>query len=447
MRSAANLTPLSHRLIENALSYTHRRYFAAADVPFSAARPGLLWDEQALAGAIAAGWDQPAARIAHLLGVAPPAVAAAGKPDKALNESAALLAAQPHEQSRLRSWHDQVMAMEWSQAQLLQVMEEIELYINDAIANERRLAAAASGCYAHLFQQLQARLGGDASAVLLDLVSGLPTPQAALVAALAAGKGAEELRRQYGHLAATPLELAQPRFGEAWPFAATTLGAGAAWAPAQAAARRQTAGDKALAAAGLLQRPAWRRLIAHTQALFQAQAAAQEGLTLALAATRRWCLAAAQEGRRNDRIDEAPQIFLLELEEIKQMMTGEWHSRAQVQPRIRARAAAAAAAETPPLTGLGLSGGSVTAPAQVLAAPAQIKDLPDGAIACIPALDLAWAELYLRAGGVIVADGDLFSPVAMLGRSGGVPTLIGDPGQPLPPADGLFHLDPAQFPP
>lgn len=453
MRVVASLSPLSRKLIESALTTTYRRYFAGPGAAPVVVQPGLLWDDQALVGIIAAQWQQPPQRIARLLGAAlaaaPDAAPITGKAAKALKESAALLAAQPQAQARLRGWHDEVMAMAWSQAQLLQVMEEIELYVNDAIAQERRLTAAVAGSYAHLFAQVQPRLGDVAAGLLLDLVAGLPAPQAALIDDLAAGQAAAELRRRYGHFAAAPLELAQPRFGEVWPFApAPPLAAAAAWAPARAASRRQAAVDQALAAAGLLHRPAWRQQIAQVQALFTAQAAAQEGVALVMAAARRWCLAAAQESRRNDRIDQDAHIFLLELEEIKQLMTGEWHSREQVQRRLRPRLAEsqAPAALPAPRAGWACSGGSVQAPVHALASPAEIADLPAGAIALVPQIDCSWAPLYLRCGGIIVAGGDLCSPAATLGRSGGVPTLLGGPEQPLPPAGGLFHLDPAHFP-
>ena len=137
---------------------------------------------------------------------------------------------------------------------------------------------------------------------------------------------------RYGYRADQALELASPRLGEMPTGPHATRDFSGAWDPAAATQRREQAMQAAIAGVGFLQRSGLRTLLGLVQQALVAHAEARDVLERALAASRRWCQAAADEGAADQRLDYPEEIFLLELEEVKQMMTGEWHSRSQIRP-------------------------------------------------------------------------------------------------------------------
>jgi hypothetical protein len=62
-------------------------------------------------------------------------------------------------------------------------------------------------------------------------------------------------------------------------------------------------------------------------------------LVTVMAVARHWALGAAQEAVNDGRLAAPEDVFLLELEELKQIMTGEWSSPEQVQPVVERRRA------------------------------------------------------------------------------------------------------------
>ncbi|MFZ2359728.1 MAG: hypothetical protein WA040_10335, partial [Anaerolineae bacterium] len=71
--------------------------------------------------------------------------------------------------------------------------------------------------------------------------------------------------------------------------------------------------------------------------------ASREALVTVMAVARHWALGAAQEAVHDGRLSAVEDVFLLELEELKQVMTGEWSSPEQVLPLIEQRRAEQAA--------------------------------------------------------------------------------------------------------
>jgi hypothetical protein len=67
--------------------------------------------------------------------------------------------------------------------------------------------------------------------------------------------------------------------------------------------------------------------------------ASRHALVSVMAVARRWALGAAQDAVADGRLDAAEDVFLLELEELKQMMTGEWNSADQIRPIVEQRRA------------------------------------------------------------------------------------------------------------
>jgi pyruvate,water dikinase len=227
--------------------------------------------------------------------------------------------------------------------------------------------------------------------------------------------------------------------------------------------RRQQAGETIAGLAGLLQRGTVRSTLSLAQEALSAHATARDNLARVLAAVRRWSVAAAGEGIKDGRLNEPEEIFWLELEEIKQMLTGEWHSRDHVQPLIlesRQTGEEGAIAKAPQsqraqLTQraqpLGVAGGEARGPGVLVDGPAgsasngpaAIADFPSGAIALASSTGPGGSWLFLKAAGVVAADGDLLCHAAAVGRSWALPTVVAANSFDAY-AQGTVVLDPAR---
>ena len=78
------------------------------------------------------------------------------------------------------------------------------------------------------------------------------------------------------------------------------------------------------------------------------QSQAVHAFAYILAGTRRWALAAAKEAQGDQRLIQADDVFFFQLEEVKQMMTGEWNisSRQTIRNTCAERKAAYARWQT-----------------------------------------------------------------------------------------------------
>jgi phosphohistidine swiveling domain-containing protein len=412
-------------------------------VPLSeTASASAVRSEDAFADHIAAAWGLPLDRIRHLLGLPAAADGHNGRhgktPPKALAD---LMATSPAHQERLRQWAQRIYGLPWTQAQILQVMEEIEPSMTMAWREERRWAAAAIGSYAALLERLPAATDPGLE---LDLMAGLPTPDAELVADLLSGMPPSAWQQRWGHRGAEEMELATPRLREVAlpPLENATA---VAWQPDTAAQRRQEAEATVLGRAGLFGRSALRNAIKTAQMALMAHQRARDTLAHVLAAARTWALAAAAEGLRDGRLDHADDIFWLELEEIKQMMTGEWHSRGHVQPLIGERKAlhpASEEASRPATTPLGIAGSALTATPVVVADNEGMAGLPPDAIAVVRRTGPDWAPLFLRVAGIVACQGDYLCHTAAVARYGGIPTLVAATVPARPGTTARLRLDP-----
>ena len=158
-----------------------------------------------------------------------------------------------------------------------------------------------------------------------------------------------------------------------------------------------------------------------------------------LAGTRRWALAAGQEATTDGRLAHADDVFFFELEEMKQMMTGEWNISAREEIRARAEARRATFAqwqqETPPdlLLGDAAAQSAVAAlpgTAGEVAGPLRRWDEPqphicNGAVVGVPQLDSGWAVLLPIAKGLVTKAGTPLDPVVAAARHWHTPTVLG----------------------
>ncbi len=455
MNIPQNLTPFSQSVLHPAASVALRRAavkLGAPEFPISVsqlARPdGVRIHLAALTVNV---WSESTQAVAHLLGVASLQSGARGKTGRGMKTAQQTLTGFPAAYGRLRRWSEWVFDSEWNQAQLLQVMEEVERMTAEALMWVYASAIAAVGSYAHLgrliakFEKNQAR----GHALRLGLTAGLETPDGRLIEALAAGAVPERLRKEFGHM---PIgregEMAAPRIAEA---AEALIGTSSPpeplmWDLSRAQGRQETARRKALAAAGFLGRSGLRKSIELTQSALITHAKARDALAFVLAATRHWAQAAAVEGMSDGRIQRADEIFLLEIEEIKQMMTGEWHSRGHIAPllarRREDRSQQAVADRRAGVGPLGVAGEMTEGALLPMRTPADVTP-PSGFIALAESWHPAWWRVLLRVAGVIAPDGDLLAWVASVARMGDLPTLVGgDYGS--WPAGSAIRLDPSR---
>lgn len=260
--------------------------------------------------------------------------------------------------SAAQQWWERVRTTQWRQATLLQVMEEIEPRA-EAVLTTRDYLTTALGASRRQITRWVAEWQPESRSTLFDdLFAGLDGREGwaqyrydlqALTEAARrdTGSSRQELDAfisAYGRWADQPLETASPRWAEAPQELAARLAFRLAQPPeppllSPLAARQRRAGAAAQVMAALVGRqrrqfePVWEQL----QQIVDLLPASREALVTVIAAARHWALAAAQEAVNDGRLAAVDDVFLLELEELKQMMTGEWSSPQQVQAIVGRR--------------------------------------------------------------------------------------------------------------
>ncbi len=451
----ANLTPFSqsvlHPAIENALGRLTRELNFSSP-PDSSNPIHEQGPRPFLAELTWVTWGGSAPEIGRLLGVDPPVSSRKGKPGQGMKQTQVALLDFANAYVRLRRWAEWVFASEWSQAQLLQVMEEVEPRVAEALYWVYALAVAAAGSYHHLGFLLskKEKTPARAEAMRLGIVSGLETPDSRFLHCLALGKPVEELREAFGHLPLAPEgEIALPRVMDAPDNLLETPPVEVwNWDQGRAQKRRAEEEKRAIAQAGMLGRSGMKKAIDLTQRTLTAHAQAREGLAYVLAAARHWALAAAEEGASDGRIHHPDEIFMLEIEEIKQMMTGEWHSRAHVDSLIEARRTAhEATSATDAAHGnpLGVAGYDTEGVLVQFQSPAELsRGIPPGFMALAGNWHPGWWQVALKAEGLIDRGGHVLNWLASIARSGNLPALIGGAAYAEWGSGVRIRLDPAR---
>ena len=455
MNIAQKLTPFSQSVLHPAAKIALRSaavHLGSPDFVISdsaLARPGGV--NAHLARLTVGVWGGSSQAVAHLLGVAPSDPVARGKAGRGIKTTQQTLAVFPQIYGRLRRWSEWVFASEWSQAQLLQVMEEVELMVTEALMWDYLAAVAAVGSYVHLGEQI-AKFEKDeaqAHALRLGLTAGLETPDGRLIEALAVGVAAETLQKTFGHM---PMgaegELAAPRIGEMTAMLVDAAPPEAMrWDPSRAQGRRENAERQARARAGFLGRSGLKKAIDLAQTALIAHAQARDALAFVLAATRHWARAAAAEGMSDARIQHPDEIFMLEIEEIKQMMTGEWHDRNRIAPLIVSRQEAyhqeSSLDEAEGVRPLGVAGQIAEGGLLLPHTPDEVSP-PSGFIALVKDWSPAWWRALLMAEGVIAPSGDLLSWIASVARAGDLPALTGETACAAWASGTTIRLDPGR---
>ncbi len=163
---------------------------------------------------------------------------------------------------------------------------------------------------------------------------------------------------RFGHRALSEGDLSQPRWSEDPQPVQQAVAACLALGVTTLAPVATGNGEQALlAAVDGKQRKEAQRLLQQLRVLLPSQSRALNAYAYVLAGTRRWALGAGQEAMSDQRLLAVDDVFVYELEEVKEMMTGEWNvsDRAGIHATAAERraqlAAWQAAAASPLLVG------------------------------------------------------------------------------------------------
>ena len=424
-----------------------------------AARPLIAWEKPGLlAGMKLARGAKKIEEMLHLLQQELPALTA-----------------------KTAAWQQRVAGLRWSQAEVLQIMEEIEPVGAAVMLPYFAARRALEQVYRRLLALLAPRPEAEAAALLVRALGGVaPTvelemaqhvqrlgqcaaSQPAVRAWLHAGACdawqtspppgafADELRAfmtQYGQRGLREGEIAAPRWNEAPGALFAAIRACAEGAPAPGAAQPADP-QPLLAAVDGKARKEVQQLVAQMQALLPMQSQALHAISYMLAGTRQWALAAAREALIDHRITTPDAIFFYEVEEVKEMMTGEWNisDRGGIHATAETRQQALAGwrrtpspaliwgerAATSAVTGLPAAGGRAEG-AAVLAA--DTASLPVDAILVTQEPESAAAILLPATCAFVTRQGTPLDPLCTCARSLGRPGVVAV-------GDGAITLAPA----
>ncbi len=153
---------------------------------------------------------------------------------------------------------------------------------------------------------------------------------------------------------------------------------------------------------------------------------AWESLTLVMAAAQYWAAAAAKETVAAGMIARLADVLYLELEELKQVATGEWHAgdKEEVQAAVARRMQEAAVAPEPAVVApLVVSPGECDGPLYG-GWPGEVLP-PAGAVWMTEGADPGCAAFWPFAGCLITGGGDAWAPGLVAARGLGVPARLG----------------------
>ncbi|MCX7707689.1 MAG: PEP-utilizing enzyme [Anaerolineae bacterium] len=339
---------------------------------------------------------------------------------------------------RLQSWLHWVRARRWAQADLLQVMEELEPRAADVLEAYFVLSAGLRAAAAHATDLLADSLPDAPPHLGLDLYAGLtdlPSVAAAYALRDAAASpgdrsGRLEALNRYGHRGPGEMRPDAQRWADA-PALLDLLAEHPVRHTAEAANRRRTEAEGWInnrLAGGRRQRLL--EAVARARSLCRAADLAWDGLTMVLAAGQRWLAAAAAEACNAGLLERAEDALFLELEELKQVATGEWHRGRGEE----VRALMAARKKSVPTGPAGHRDRPIPASSGIARGPVVTADGPvppqPAAIWRVETADPGWAPFWLGAEGILVAGDDPWSPGLIVARALGVPAIAGSGGAP-----------------
>lgn len=375
--------------------------------------------------------------------------------------------------ARVRDWYEKTRELDWSQAELLQVMEQVERIGLDAMVAFLTARSQLGRTYNRLIRatldqapfpgnltlindaigDLDGLVESEMAADLLALADA-SADDAASVDWLAAGDYADwrqsaahthladELAGflgKYAHRCAGEGEMATPRWEEDQTpllHAVRALMEQKARRPAKLSSEHAVRSLQNAAGKEAKQVPA---LVETLRQSLRLQSKAMDALAYLLSGTRNWALAAGAEAMSDGRLLNIDDVFLFELEEAKRLMTGEWNisDQAEIQGLIAKRRSeqSAISQATPPPAFLGdrpltpaypgLPGSSGQALGPLRRWRSLDAQTSNGAIVGAMQLDSGWSILLPAAQGFVSACGAPFDPLVAAARLWHTPVITG----------------------
>ncbi|MDI9549482.1 MAG: PEP-utilizing enzyme [Chloroflexota bacterium] len=371
-------------------------------------------------------------------------------------------------------WMVKTQEMRWTQADTLQVMEEIERVGVDSMLAYYAARHNLELLYNRLIRATLETVGYPAALPLIngalcDLDDLVETEIAAALMSLCErssaddavaawlkqdsfdnwrarapnstlAEGLTEFIGTYGHRVVGEAEIARPRWYEdPTPVMHGLLGCLLRQAKPPIRTPSSQSRQRLLDALDAAQVKGSEAVIQQLRRLHHLQSHALHALAYIWAGTREWAKAAAHEAAHDGRLQEEDEVFFFQLEEIKQMMTGEWnvsdlsdiHATAAERKR---QVEAWRELHTPPVlvgdraarfTGEGLPGVSGLATGPLRRLPEQRTEGCKGAILGVEYLDSGWALALPAAKGFVAAGGTPADPFVAAARAWHRPTVIG----------------------
>ena len=380
----------------------------------------------------------------------------------------ALMQELPAITAKAATWHTRVAGLHWSQAEVLQIMEEIEHVGAAALLPYFAARHNLETAYHRLHGWLGAHTGPAADALIVRALGKTTTVELELaqhVAHLGQRAAAEpavrawlaashfedwattlpsgafatdlhEFLAHYGQRGLHEGEIAAPRWAEAPDALLVAIRACTQDAVPPIAASPADP-QPLLTAIDAKHRKEAQQIIEQMRTLLTLQSGALHAAAYILAGTRRWALAAGREALVDQRITTLDDIFFYAVEEVKEMMTGEWNvsDRSAIHATaVERRQALAAQRHTPPADLLwgdrAATRQSSGLPAALGAAEGDIVSedalaaLSAGAIVLRQQPESAAAILLPAASAFVTAEGSPLDPLCTCARSLGRPGVV-----------------------
>jgi pyruvate,water dikinase len=373
---------------------------------------------------------------------------------------------------KARNWYLKVNDLRWSQAEVLQIMEEIERFGTESLMAYYAARHNLSRAYNSLLDLIPDTDAGSAIQAVNNTLSDLHTLEeidltdglmalAGQVAQKPAwidwltnqesgdwreslpdddfGRALGDFMDRYGHRAMGEGEMANPRWGEQPGFLFKSI---LACAECKASQPKRVPSTAALThLLGMIDRKQHKEaqaLVEQIRQLITLQSRALHAFSFILAGTRRWARAAGREAMSDQRLLSEEEAFFFELEELKQMMTGEWNiaNLDEIRQLLAERQAMVAnweraqpgdllfddAEAYPTRSALPGVAGEVSGPLRRQQRLQPI--LCEQAIVGTQQLDSGWAISLPLAAGLICATGSPLDPIVAAARVWHVPTVI-----------------------
>jgi phosphohistidine swiveling domain-containing protein len=338
---------------------------------------------------------------------------------------------------RLAEWLAFAQRLRWTQADLLQVMEELEPRAQTVLQAYFLLRAGLSAAQAEVATRLTEWLPGCPPQTILHLyagLDGLPSVEAAYALAElrdAASQDAvvQDFLARYGHRGLDEMRPDARRWREHAELALQLAALPPTHTVEAARAARRAAEEWVLSRLDSNRQRQFEPLLARARRLCRAVDVVWDGLARVMAAAQLWLRAVASEAVSARLITDPAEVHFLELEELKQVATGEWHRGRSERVReevVDRRANLVACSDEATRFPVAASPGTASGPAFRFALTSDIAFL-SGAVVLTRVAAPGDAPYWLSAAALIDAAGDPWMPAMIVARALAMPAVTGMP--------------------